>query len=167
MSDTPPYYPPLTSAQMTPFRAIEVQLQANIGYLNDERCPYPHDVKLMLRRLANVDGGGTVAADARLQQAQDLVDPSSGALDLEIADLYITVKNDSASYTGSDMKDKMSFMKTAQDLLSKIVDLQSKRMNIRQMARMQKAVIETMEEFLDNAQRSKFIQKLKDLIDVG
>ncbi len=154
-------YPPITEASLTPFRAIEIQLKANPGLLDDEACPYPPLVKAMLRRLI-MDEPVATGTD----QIGTLVDPAEAALDREIAELYQTVKRDANSYAGSDMKDKMSFLKTANDLLTKIVDLQARRLNIRNMARQQRAFVECMEEFLTPAQRTTLISKLEGHLDV-
>lgn len=154
-------YPPITEASLTPFRAIEIQLKSNPGLLDDPACPYVPLVKAMLRRLI-LDEPVNTGTDF----ADKLANPAEGDLDREIAELYQTVKRDAAAYTGSDMKDKMSFMKTANDLLTKIVDLQARRLNIRNMARMQRAFVESMEEFLTPAQRTTLISKLEGHIDV-
>lgn len=152
------HYPPITEAMLTPFRAIEAQLMSNPGLLDEPECPYPPLVKAMLRRLAG-EAGVDTGTDM-------LVDASSDRLDVEIASLYQTVKRDAATYTGSDMKDKMSFLKTSNDLLTKIVELQTKRFNIRNSARTQRAVVDAMEEFLTPAQRTSFIERLEGFVDV-
>jgi len=149
-------YPPITEASLTPFRAIEIQLKSNPGLLDDAKCPYPPMVKAMLRRLT-----GDMSVDTTTRLIETMVDPTGDELDREIADLYVTVKNDANTYSGSDMKDKMSFLKTANDLLTKIVDLQGKRINIRNMARAQRALVEAMEGYLTPAQRTEFLTKLE------
>lgn len=158
---TKAHYPPIVEATLTPFRAIEIQLQSNPGFLDAEECPYPPQIKAMLRRLT-----GDMSVDTGTGAAQKLVDAGEDALDLEIAEIYLTVKRDMGTYTGSDMKDKMSFLKTAQDLLTKLVDLQARRHNIRNAAKMQRSVVEALEEFLTPAQRTAFISKLEGYLDV-
>jgi hypothetical protein len=155
------HYPPITESMLTPFRALEVQLQQEGGadLLDREECPYPSNIKPMLRRLA---GGELVATGTEM-----MTDAASDRLDVEIANIFETVKRDMNMYTGSDMKDKMSFLKTGQDLLSKIVDLQAKRFNIRNSARTQRAVVDAMEEFLTPAQRTSFIERLEGFVDVS
>lgn len=155
---TQPHYPPITEATLTPFRAVEIQLRENPGLLDDAACPYDPLVKAMLRRLS---GDVTVSTGS----VELMTDPAAGELDSEIADLYRTVKRDMQTYTGSDMKDKMAFLKTAQDLLTKLVDLQTRRINIRNMAQAMRAVIEVMEEFLTPAQRTEFIEKLGEMAE--
>lgn len=164
MTDAPrPYYPPLTDVQMTPIRAIAAQIEKFPDILDRPDCPYDHGVKVILRRLVMADKMGGIRDEMGID---NLVEASGEGLDREIASLYQTVKRDGEAYTGSDMKDKMAFMKTAHDLLSKLVDLQTKRFNVRNMAKMQRAVIEALEEFLTPAQRTALITKLKDMIDV-
>lgn len=154
-----PSYPNITEAALTPFRAIEIQLKATPDLLDRPECPYPPLVKAMLRRLI---GGEMVNTGS-----DTLLDAAEASLDEEIASLYRTVRQDANNYTGSDMKDKMAFLKVSNELLTKIVDLQSKRFNIRNMARMQRIVIEAMEEHLDPAQRSALIEKMEALHDLS
>lgn len=154
----PSQYPSITEASLTPFRAVEIQLHSNPGFLDDPACPYPPSTKAMLRRLTGAEPAAATGTD--------LTDPAEAKLDEEIANLFRTVKRDSDTYTGSDMKDKMSFLKTATDLLSRLIDLQSKRFNIRNMARAQRAFVEVLEEFMTPAQRTEIISKLEGYIDV-
>lgn len=152
-----PHYPTIDEALLTPFRAIELQLQTFPDMLSDPACPYTPAVRAYVQRLAKVttpDG------------PDPLVEADSDALDVEIAKLYRTVKDDAATFTGTDTKDKMAFLKTANDLLTKLVDLQAKRFNTRNMARMQRLVVETLEEFLDPGQRTEFIKRLEAVLDV-
>jgi hypothetical protein len=114
----------------------------------------------MLRRLV---GGEKVDTGF----VERLIDPGDAELDREIAQIIETVKLDMKNYTGSDMKDKMSFLNTGNNLLVKLVDLQSKRFNIRNMARAQRVLVETMEQFLTPAQRTAFIQQIEGLVDVS
>lgn len=157
-----PHYPPLSEATLTPFRAIEIQLQNDPDFLDRPECPYPPMIKAMLRRLA----GGQMAVATGTEDAQALVDAGLEGLDIEIAKLFLQVKQDINTYTGSDPKDKMAFTRTAQDLLSKIVDMQAKRYNVRNFARAQAIMVEVLEEFLTPAQRTTFLTKLESLNNV-
>lgn len=161
------YYPPLSEASMTPFRAIELQLKQDPGYLDAPECPYPPMVKAMLRRLGGEFGGDTGFGGGGGEEVNGLVDAASDTLDIEIAKLYKSVQRDSVTYQGSDTKDKMSMTKMAADLLARLIDLQMKRENIRNFARGQKAMIECMEAYLTPAQRTEYIAKLKDFVDVS
>lgn len=152
-----PYYPPMSEATLTPFRAIEVQLKQDPGYLDAPECPYPGMVKAMLRRLSGEFGGDTGTDE----NVDDLVDAASDTLDVEIAKLYKSVQRDSLTYTGSDTKDKMAMTKMAAELLARLIDLQAKRENIRNFARSQRVMIECMESYLTPGQRTEFINKMK------
>ena len=159
------HYPPVTSAMLTPFRAIDIQLNQDPGFLDYDDCPYDGPTKALLRRLASGGSGGGDLDPGELRKALQLTEEGGKALDLEIAKLYQTVQRDAATYTGSDTKDKMSLMRTANDLLTKLVDLQRSRANIRQFARATRVMIETMEEYLTPAQRTEYITKMEGQID--
>ena len=156
-----PHYPTITEASLTPFRALEVQLSEHPDILDRAECPYTPNVKIHLRRLLGEAGSGSSVAEN-----SKLLDAADRTLDDEIADLYRTVKNDAAAYTGNDVKDKVAFLKVANDLLTKIVDLQARRINIKNMATMQRIVVETMEACLSPADRTTFIERIGKIADV-
>lgn len=156
-----PHYPSISDAMLTPFRAIELQLKTHPTMLEDPNCPYPPAVLAYVRRMVLVDGAAPKSAGP-----DPLTIADGEALDQEIAKLYQMVKTDAATFTGTDTKDRMSFLKTCNDLLTKLVDLQARRFNVRNMAKMQRQVVETLEEFLEPGQRTAFIQKLEALQDV-
>jgi hypothetical protein len=156
-----PQYPTITDAALTPFRALEIQLKDIPDLLDRAECPYPPTIRAMLRRLTRTDMAGV-----HVEKGDPLTQADEGALVDEIAALYRSVKTDATAYVGTDIKDKMSLMKTSNDLLTKLVDLQGKAFNIRAMARMQRLIVETMEEHLTPGQRTEFITKLEALQDV-
>lgn len=151
-------YPSITEASLTPFRAIEIQLKATPDLLDKSECPYPPLVKAMVRRL--------VGQAPENDTGSDLVDPASDALDIEIANLYKEIKRDSQAYSGSDMKDKMAMLKTSADLLTRLLTIQEKRFNVRNMAQMQRLVVEMLEAHLTPAQRTEFINRMETIFDV-
>lgn len=148
-----PKYPTITDATLVPFRAIEIQLKEIPDFLTRAECPYSPAVRLFLGRLAEGDAAPVVAAaemgdDTTIQ---------------EITDLYAELKR--VAFVGGqvgrgDSKDQMAVIKTASDLLSKLVDLKSKAFSVRDMSRFQRAVVDMLEGVLTPAQRSEFIDRL-------
>lgn len=150
-----PTYPTLTDAQLVPFRALEAQLVQFPDLLDRQDCPYPPHIRTFVRRLIGEHVG-------------PIVDAPMGDDDLvqETINLYREIQRASTNVNTSDPKDKMAIFKTSADLLTKLVALREKAVNIRQMSQVQRTVVECLESILEPAQRSQFVEKLGTFIDV-
>lgn len=150
-----PYYPTLTDAQLVPFRALEAQLGQFPDLLDRQDCPYPPHIRTLVRRLIGEHVG-------------PVVDEAMGDDDLvqETINLYREIQRASTNVNTSDPKDKMAIFKTSADLLTKLVALREKAVNIRQMSQFQKAVVEVLESVLEPAQRSDFVEKIGNYTNV-
>lgn len=140
-------YPRIDDAMLIPFRAIDAQLKQHPDLLERAECPYPKAVRDFLStRLANKP------VDIKRNYDDD-------DLEAEIAELYSELK--SAGFgSGVDAKDKAQVLKTYADLLTKMVALRERMMNVRYMGAFQKSVIEMLETVLTPGQRSDFIEKM-------
>lgn len=150
-----PTYPTITDAQLVPFRALEAQLGPFPDLLDRQDCPYPPHIRTLVRRLIGEHVGPIV--DEAMDD-DDLVQ--------ETINLYREIQRSSTTFNTSDPKDKMAVFKTSADLLTKLVALREKAVNIRQMSQFQKSVVELLESVLEPAQRSEFVEKLGKFIDV-
>jgi len=140
-------YPTITDATLVPLRAIQLQLIEDPDFLNHDDCPYPTHIRDFLR----VFGG--VQSEKRGSYSEDeLID--------DITDLYEELKTITRSVNNPDVKDKIALMKTAGDLLTRMVALKEKAVNMRSMSQFQRAVVEVLETVITPAQRSEFIEKL-------
>lgn len=152
---TNPTYPTISDASLVPFRAIEAQLGDFPDLLDRSDCPYPPHIRLLLRRLIGEHVGPIVDADL---DDDDLVK--------ETISLYQEVKRSGLNINTNDPKDRMAILKTAADLLTKIVTLREKAVNIREMSIFQKIVLDLLESVLTPAQRSEFVEKMGDYLNV-
>jgi len=166
------HYPNITEPSLVPFRALKVQVDQGVELFDCAECPYPPDIRSFLKtmlvnaaendRISSREGNSVVVEDD--SWADELLDPESTRIDHEIAKLYRKVKNESSKHAGTDVKETMSLMRTANDLLIKLVSLQETRANIRNMALFKRAVVETLEEFLTPAARTEFLSKIEDAL---
>lgn len=149
-----PTYPTITDAQLVPFRALEAQLGQFPDILDRSDCPYPPHIKSLMRRLT---GDATVAREVTYTD-DDLV--------RETAELYNEVRLAGQTLKSTDAKDQMAVLKTSSDLLTKLMTLREKAVNIREMSRFQKSVIEVLETVITPDQRSEFMEKMGKILDV-
>jgi hypothetical protein len=149
----PIQYPRLDDATLIPFRAIEALLKQTPDLLQRDDCPYSASVReFLVTRL----GKGEFKK----------IDYSDDDLETEIADLYTELKRAGLSVTMSDPKDKIAMLKTASELLTKLVSLKERIQNVRQMGQFQRTVVELMERILTPAQRSNFVDSLGSYLDL-
>lgn len=135
----------LGAEDLQPIEQIEAALALDPLYI--DRAPYPVAQKSALRRW--------------LQRPEPVRDRPMDDEELysEIADAYEKVKL-ALSDPGVEGKDKAAVLKSLSELLSKLVGLREKQLGIRQQAQFQKTVIQVMEEVLEPAQRTQFLEIL-------
>lgn len=142
-------YPRIDDAMLVPFRAIDAQLKKHPDLLSRPECPYPSSVKQFLaERLAKTETSG-----AKRHYDDD-------DLEAEIAELYSELKVAGLRVSGVDAKEKAQVMKTFADLLTKMVTLRERVVNIRHMSGFQKSVIEILETVLTPDQRGEFLERM-------
>lgn len=156
MSETPTY-PTVTDASLVPFRALDVQLKTFPDLFDRPECPYPPHIRQFLSRL--VAQQAPAAAPTGPMSEEDL--------ETEIVTLYRDLQTASAQLTGVDPKDKAAFLKTIGDLLTKMVTLREKVINMRQMSDFQRRVVQVLEGVLEPHQRTEFIKILGDYADLS
>jgi hypothetical protein len=142
-------YPRVDDAMLIPFRAIEAQLKKYPDFLDRSECPYPTAVREFL---ASRLGQSTEPIAKANYDDDDLAS--------EIAELYSELKRAGFNATGVDAKEKSQVLKTYADLLTKMVALRERVMNIRYMSSFQKTVIQILETLLTPAQRSEFVERM-------
>jgi hypothetical protein len=155
-----PKYPHITDPMLVPFRVIELQLKTMEDFLDRPECPYPPAIRLFLQQRFSgaiapaVMGGVEYSEDDTIQ---------------EISDLYTELKRvafRAGQVAGGDSKDQVAVLKTASDLLTKLVDLKAKAFTNRDMSRFQKTVVDILENTLTPAQRSQVIDQMGQLSNV-
>lgn len=150
-----PVYPSLTDASLVPFRALEAQLDTFPDLLSRPDCPYPNHIKAFLGQMLLEKGAKAPSVD---YDDDDLL--------REISDLYTELKTQNTTLQTTDTKDKVALLKATADLLTRMVSLKERAMNIRDMGRFQRAVLELLEGVLTPAQTSEFIEKMGKYIDL-
>lgn len=148
-----PRYPNITDASLIPFRALEAMLKTYPDLFTRPECPYPPAIRAFLAKML---ASGSPPVEQGPFQDDDLV--------TETSRLYREIQTSLQTMENVDAKDRATIFKTSTDLLGKLVAMREKSMNMREMSRFQKTVIEVLESVLTPAQRSEFVEKLSDVL---
>lgn len=148
-----PYYPTLTGTDMTPFRVLKSQLALDPDYLSRPDCPYPQVLKAELAELLT----GRVKAVRKLDDADDLL--------IELTGVYDSLKEMGEQIGTIDAKDKIQWMKAQVSVLERLTELMSRVVNMRQMSRFRRVVLELLDNILEPAQRTLFVEKLGEIVE--
>lgn len=84
-------------------------------------------------------------------------------LERESGALFKALTDAGKDMTGSDHAQKMAYFRTATSLLDKIVGIQERVANLKQISTFYSSVIGVLEEVLDAGQRTDVLNKLKEL----
>ncbi len=151
-----PYYPPITGADLTPLRVLQSQLALDPDYLSRAECPYPQSVRDELRQLL-VSGVAAAPAARKLDDADDLL--------IELTSVYDTLKDMGEDISNIDAKDKIQWMKAQVSVLERLTDLMARTVNMRQISKFRRVVLELMDNVLEPSQRTVFVQKLGEIVE--
>lgn len=143
-----PRYPPISDTSLVPVRAVQALLKNHPDALDQQDCPYSPSIRAFLRELFAIRA-----------EAVEVYDDDE--LGIEIVRLYKEVQRMQAS---SDPKEAAQIAKTKAGLLEKMLEMRERQINVRNMAKFQKVVVETMETILTPAQRSDFTEKLANVL---
>jgi hypothetical protein len=145
-----PKYPQITDTSLVAIRAIEVQLENCPDLLDRTDCPYPPHIRTLLKKLCG--GGG------KEKVRREFTDTD---LEAEIQDLYEELR---LTMVTGDAKDQLAMIKTRADLLTRMVALKERAMNVRDMGRFQRTVIEVIEGHLTPVQRNEVMESLAEYV---
>lgn len=133
---------------------IEIILQnvtEDPGYLEGADCPYPAWFK------------------DHFSQSEGLVgEDDGGDLDLEYESgrLFKELKEAKDNFQVNDHAERMAYFRTSTQLMERMVAMRERAHNVKQISRFYGAVLEIMDQILDEDQREEVRSRLKDLINV-
>ena len=151
MSEFPPALPPGAAEK------LEVILQcmdADPDFL--ELCPYPAEDIAVLRRFE-------APAAAAVEEEEDAPEETNkwGRLERESNKLFKMLTDFSSKLDSKDNAETMAYFRTATSLLDKIVGIQERAANLKQINLFHETVLTVMEDVLDAGQRTEVMSRLK------
>ncbi|WP_273288301.1 hypothetical protein [Methylorubrum populi] len=156
-------YPQLPEGLGLKLRAIETNCEFDPGYLLDDACPYPDDVKAYLRRLvAPAQAGRPDTVDAVFEEGMS-GDEETDSLIKEIQNAINSMKLLQRDIDSSDdVGDRLAFLKNYGSLIDRFLALKERTQGIKQMYEFQRIVIQAMEQLLDKDGRLDFKNRLRE-----
>lgn len=155
---------PLPEGGATATETILRLIQSDPSYLDGN--PYSEEDVISLKRMTLEMGIGESDDDLFIDEDEDLDQGNKWhRLEKETAKLY----NDLTTYSQNlDMRDnaeRMSYFRTATSLLDKIVGIQERAANLKQINLFHETVLNIMEDILDAGQRTEVMNRLKAAIN--
>lgn len=139
-------YPNLDEAQVGNFSVVFRHLAADPGYL--ENAPYSADVCEWFKRWQPLDADFKVGVDD---------------LEAEARSLFQKLKKLESEIDGMEIKDRLTYLKTAHGLLDRLIILQERATNVKKYTKFQSDVLQILEEIMSPEQRTMVMDRLKDL----
>lgn len=121
------------------------------GYLQDEGCPYPSWFREMSQVVAPVEGDLDLGDDIDLEA--------------ESARLFRELRDAKEGFGVTDHAEKMAYFRTSTTLLDKLIAMNERARNVKQVSRFYRAVLDVMEEVLDGDQREQVRGRLKEMTE--
>jgi hypothetical protein len=151
-----PYYPQLDTATIKALPIMQQLSEEHKAYLLT--APYGGDVLAILERLF---APKKVIHEQANAPEQDDGEDNWEFLARESKRLYIDLSNTGLGLEGSD---KLAYLKTAAGLLEKLLSMQERANNLKQISEFYALIMTIMEEELSSDQRSKIMIRLEEAI---
>lgn len=154
------YFPPLPEGAAWSLELVLRGIKSEPGYLDDEDCPYSEEDRKALER---------IAGQRRVEIEEDAeIDPNEdkwARLERETKELFDGLMSEQDNFAVKDNAEKMAFFRTATSLLDKLVGIQERAANLRQIHQFHDAVLRIMEDTLDAGQRTNVMEELRRAIN--
>lgn len=152
MSEFPPALPPGTAKKL----AVILQcMEADPDFL--ELCPYPADDVEVLRQFTGAAAAGEDFVEEDIPEETN----KWGRLERESNKLFKMLTDFSSKLDSKDNAETMAYFRTATSLLDKIVGIQERAANLKQINLFHETVLTVMEDVLDAGQRTEVMSRLK------
>ncbi len=150
-------FPQLPPEMASRLQAIHELSKSDPGYFEDTWCPYPEEVKALLR--------GQVVSGPAIKLFESEADDGERA-DVVLSEVESTIeemKSVELKLSESETSEKIAFYRAKTQLLERWVSLKEKLHSIKQVSEFQRVVVRTLEQFLDKDQVQDFKNKLKEV----
>jgi len=151
------YYPPLPEGAAFALDIILQNIESDPEYLLD--APYSGDELVVLDKLV------TQVAAAASEEDEPLEGGKWARLERESNDLFKLLTDFSKKLDAKDNTETMAYFRTATALLDKIVGIQERTANLKQISRFHDTVLSIMEDEMDATQRTKVMERLQEALE--
>jgi len=153
------YYPQLPEGAAEGVELILRALSEDPEYLQDPDCPYSLADIESLQRIAGLD-------QLWMDDEDDEEDGDQWArLERDTKRIFKSLMAEQQSLGNKDNAEKMAFFRTATSLLDKLVGIQERAANLRQIHKFHDTVMTIMEDVLEAGQRTEVMDRLRNAIN--
>lgn len=156
MSD---FYPPLPERAAWAVDIILQNMAQDPEYL--AYSPYSREELAILERLT---GGAAARRAADADEIEVVGEGKWARLESESNKLFKSLTEFSSKLNERDNAEQMAYFRTATSLLDKIVNIQERAANLKQISMFHDTVLRVMEDVLDAGQRTEVMTQLKKAI---
>lgn len=163
------YYPKIAVGSVFDLEMILRAAAENPDYLDES--PYPSDEVAIMRRLTGLTPVWMQSPrDAGLDGARDTEEVGEPLdkwekLEFQTKRLFDALLAEQQNLDVKDNSEKMAFFRTATSLLDKMVGIQERAANLRQIHKFHDTVLRVMENVLDAGQRTEAMDQLREAIN--
>jgi hypothetical protein len=156
------FYPSIRPETILSLNAVVLNLEKDPGYLDSPECHYSEDIKQFFRKKIEYGGSGK-------KEVPDLFKLEEGETDLGKLEVQIrTIINDLEDFGRkldvSDSGDKMGYFRTKTALVDKLVSMQERVFNIKEVQDFRNIILGFMNEVLTKDQVTSFMQRLDGIL---
>lgn len=156
----PTFYPSLREETILALNVVVQNLEQDSNYLDNTDCPYSDPIKNFFRKKISVSGSNIVV---------DVFEKAEGETDLDkIREQIVAVINDLEDFgrklTIADSTDKMGYFRTKTALIEKLVNMQERTFNIKEINDFRNTLLGFMNEVLTKDQVTQLMQRLDGIL---
>lgn len=158
-----PFYPSVRDETILGLNVVVQNLEKDPSYLDSPECTYSDTVKDFFRKKIVVGGG------SNLDHNIDLFAKEEGETDLDkLKDQIIAVINDLEDFgrklTIADSTDKMGYFRTKTALIEKLVNMQERIFNVKEINDFRNTLLGFMNEVLTKDQVTDLMKRLDGIL---
>lgn len=153
------FYPNIRPETIMSLNAVVGMMEKEPGYLDSPECPYSDDIKKFFRQKIEYSGSGKREVPDLFGETDDL-DAVAGQIKAIINDL----EEFGRKLDISDSTDKMGYFRTKTALIEKLVNMQERVYNIKEVQEFRNTILAFMNEVLTKDQVTAFMQRLDGIL---
>ena len=151
------FFPRIPEETATSLAVIAKSLETNPDYLSEPECPYSDATKAVLLRLAPIKVTGEEGVDLfeDREDTEVFEDQIKRALS-EIKDLGSQL---------TDVNDKLAYFKAKTGLLEKLIALQERTLNLKELSQFRSVLLEAIDQLCDADTTTAIMKRLQGLLE--
>jgi len=154
-------FPRLEPSLGLQLKAIALQMEVDPGYLADERCPYPAELREQLRRLVSREAV-VASVEATFSEGQTQTEATDSLIEEIQAAINLMKKiTTEMDRDGADVKERMDWLKNYGNLVDRYLGLKEKAQGSKAMIEFQRIVLTAMEQVMSKDQIFELKKKLR------